>query len=139
MEFEDLPQNIQSEFTQLYKRHIKICIDLLKEDRCVMPMLIVNREGNGNFVSLESECDVFDREKAFAAAKEFLRQQPFETAIFSYSDDGILKNSSALVTYVFDQSGACALYFTAYHYGGLFKRTPVYDKHILGNVTLNAF
>ncbi len=138
MEFEHLPQELQTKFVQLYKEHISACAKNLSEDHCLLPMLRIDRKLGGELISLQRSDGTYDPESALEKAKELLRDQPFEAAIFSYSSENILKRSAALATYIFDKSGAVVLYFTAYHYQGLFKKKTVYDDHILGAVSENV-
>lgn len=76
--------------------------------------------------------------KVLEKTKEILNSQSFETAVLSYSSSSVLKKSDAVVSCLIDKSGVGVLFFTAYHFSGLFKKKVVYDEHIIGDVIDDA-
>ena len=138
MEFEELSQELQQIFLSLYKEHLDFCVSILEEDHCLNPMLRINCVSDPKLISLQPNDGNVDFNKMIEKTKEILNSQSFETALLSYSSSSVLKKSKALVTYLFDKSGVGVLYFTAYHFSGLFKKKVVFDKHLLGAVVANA-
>ena len=138
MKFEELSQELQENFLKLYKEHLKNSIDILNEDHWLEPVLRINSQTEPTLVSLQRVDDTVDFDKMMEVAKDILRSHPFDTALLSYSTDVVLKDTSALVTYIIDKSGVGVLYFTAYHFKGLFRKKVVYDKHLLREIIKNA-
>lgn len=122
MKFEELSQELQENFLKLYKEHLKTSIDILNEDHWLEPILRINNQTEPTLVALQREEDTVDFDKMMEVAKDILRSHPFDTALLSYSTDVVLKDTSALVTYIIDKSGVGVLYFTAYHFKGLFRK-----------------
>lgn len=138
MKFEELSQELQENFLKLYKEHLKNSIDILNEDHWLEPILRINNQTEPTLVALQREKDTVDFDKMIEVVWDILRSHPFDTALLSYSTDVVLKDTSALVTYIIDKSGVGVLYFTAYHFKGLFRKKVVYDKHLLGEIIKNA-
>lgn len=110
---------------KLYKEHLKNSIDILNEEHWLEPVLRINSQTEPTLVSLQRVDDTVDFDKMMEVAKDILRSHPFDTALLSYSTDVVLKDTSALVTYIIDKSGVGVLYFTAYHFKGLFRKKVV--------------
>ena len=125
MKFEELSQELQENFLKLYKEHLKNSIDILNEDHWLEPVLRINSQTEPTLVALQREEDTVDFDKMIDVVWDILRSHPFDTALLSYSTDVVLKDTSALVTYIIDKSGVGVLYFTAYHFKGLFRKKVV--------------
>lgn len=125
MKFEELSQELQENFLKLYKEHLKNSIDILNEDHWLEPILRINNQTEPTLVALQREKDTVDFDKMIEVVWDILRSHPFDTALLSYSTDVVLKDTSALVTYIIDKSGVGVLYFTAYHFKGLFRKKVV--------------
>ena len=138
MKFEELSQELQENFLKLYKEHLKNSIDILNEDHWLEPILRINNQTEPTLVALQRKEDTVDFDKMIDVVWDILRSHPFDTALLSYSTDVVLKDTSALVTDIIDKSGVGVLYFTAYHFKGLFRKKVVSDKHLLGEIIKNA-
>lgn len=138
MDFEELSQELQQTFLNLYKEHIHACKSILEKDRCLAPMLRINSASDPKLISLQSVDGKVDFLKLVEKTKEILNSRSFDTALLSYSSSNVLKESEAVVTYLFDKTGVGVLYYTAYHFSGFFKKKVVFDKHLLGDVIADA-
>ncbi len=138
MNFKELSQELQQKFFSVFKEHIHICKNILNEDHSIEPMLRINSVSDPMLISLQPKDGKFNFLKVLEKTKEILNSQSFETAVLSYSSSSVLKKSDAVVSCLIDKSGVGVLFFTAYHFSGLFKKKVVYDEHIIGDVIDDA-
>ena len=138
MEFEELPQALQKTFLDLLKEHAGVCAEMLQEGHSLEPMMRINGGAEPVLLSLQPQDGVVKMDRMMEKAKEILRTRKFETAALSYTSSSVLKKSETLVTFLFHKSGVAVLFFTAYHFSGLFRKKLVLDRHLVGEVFENA-
>ncbi len=140
MKFAELDTTTQGKIVELLNNHIATIADILKKDRCLIPMLMI--PDSNQLVSLQSRDGSFDVDKAYAHVVEKLKNESFTYALFSYSMRiGLATGdeSDALKTYIFTSNGIEVSFFTPYAIKGLFKKSINIEKTILAEVKENIF
>ena len=106
MKFSELDTAAQESIIDLLNNHIASSADILKQDRCLIPMLMI--PDSHQLVSLQSRDGSVDVDKAYAAVVGKLKNEAFTYALFSYSTRiGLAAGgeTDALKTYIFTQNG----------------------------------
>ena len=140
MTFVELDTIIQEKIVDLLNNHIASTANILKQDRCLIPMLMI--PDKNQLVSLQSRDGSVDADKAYAAVIEKLKKEAFTYALFSYSTRIGLEmggETDALKTYIFTQNGLEVSFYTPFTVKGLFKRVISVEKSILAEIKENIF
>ena len=140
MKFSELDTAVQESMFDLLNNHIAATADILKNDRCLIPMLMI--PDSNQLVSLHSRDGSVDVDKAYVAVVEKLKNEAFTYALFSYSTRiGLAAGgeSDALKTSIFTSNGIEASFFTPYTIKGLFKKSISFEKTIFGELKENIF
>ena len=140
MKFSELDTSVQESVIDLLNNHIASVADVLKQDRCLVPMLMI--PDSNQLVSLQSRDDSVDVDKAYATVVGKLKDEAFTYALFSYSTRiGLAAGgeTDALKTYIFTQNGIEVSFYTPFAVKGLFKKTINVEKSILAEIKENVF
>ena len=140
MNFSDLGNELQENIVDLLNNHIANSANILKKDRCLIPMLMIT--DLNQLVSLQSRDGSVDVDKAYAAVVGKLKNESFTYALFSYSTRIGLPaggETDALKTYIFTQNGIEVSFYTPFAVKGLFKKTINVEKSILAEIKENIF
>ena len=140
MTFAELDTTIQEKIVDLLNNHIASTANILKQDRCLIPMLMI--PDTNQLVSLQSRDGSVDVDKAYTAVVGKLKNESFTYALFSYSTRiGLAAGgeTDALKTYIFTQNGIEVSFYTPFTVKGLFKKTINVEKSILAEIKENVF
>ena len=140
MKFSELDTAVQESIIALLNNHIASTVDILKQDRCLIPMLMI--PDSNQLVSLQSRDGSVDVDKAYATVVGKLKDEAFAYALFSYSTRiGLAAGgeTDALKTYIFTQNGIEVSFYTPFAIKGLFKKTLTVEKSILAEIKENIF
>ena len=140
MNFAELDTTTQDKIVDLLNNHIASTADILKQDRCLIPMLMIS--DTNQLVSLQSMDGSVDVDKAYAFVVEKLKAEDFTYALLSYSTRiGLAAGgeTDALKTYIFTQNGIEVSFYTPFAVKGLFKKTINVEKSILAEIKENVF
>lgn len=140
MKFAELDIATQEKIVEMLNNHIAATAGILKQDRCLMPMLMI--PDSNQLVSLQSIDGSVDVDKAYAAVVGKLKNEAFTYALFSYSTRiGLAAGgkTDALKTYIFTQNGIEVSFYTPFTVKGLFKKSIVVEKSVLAEVKENIF
>ena len=140
MKFSDLDNVTQEKMIELLNNHVAVSADILKQDRCLIPMLMI--PNTNQLVSLQSRDGSVDVDKAYALVIEKLKNETFTYALFSYSTRiGLATGgeSDALKTYIFTSNGIEVSFYTPFAIKGLFKKTINVEKTIFSEIKENIF
>ena len=135
MTFAELDTATQEKIVDLLNNHVAIAADILKQDRCLLPMLML--PDSGQLVSLQSSDGSVDVDKAYAAVIEKLKTEAFTYALFSYSARiGLAAGveTDALKTYIFTQNGWEVSFYTPFAVKGFFKKSIHIEKSIFAEI-----
>ena len=140
MKFSELDTAVQESIIALLNNHIASTADILKQDRCLIPMLMI--PDSNQLVSLQSRDGSVDVDKAYTTVVGKLKDEAFTYALFSYSTRiGLAAGgeTDALKTYIFTQNGIEVSFYTPFTVKGLFKKTINVEKSILAEIKENVF
>ena len=140
MIFSELDTAVQESIIDLLNNHIASTADILKQDRCLIPMLMI--PDTNQLVSLQSRDGSVDVDKAYATVVGKLKNEAFTYALFSYSTRiGLAtgEETDALKTYIFTQEGLEVSFYTPFTVKGLFKKVINVEKSILAEIKENIF
>ncbi|MBQ3490084.1 MAG: hypothetical protein IJA86_05815 [Clostridia bacterium] len=140
MTFAELDTTVQEGIVNLLHKHIAATADILKQDRCLIPMLMI--PDSNQIVSLQSRDGSVDVDRAYAAVVGKLKNEAFTYALFSYSTRiGLAAGgeTDALKTYIFTQNGIEVSFYTPFTVKGLFKKTINVEKSILAEIKEHIF
>ena len=140
MTFKELDNITQEKIVDLINNHIAATADILKQDRCLIPMLMI--PDSNQLVSLQSRDGSVDVDKAYTAVVGKLKNEAFTYALFSYSTRiGLAEygETDALKTYIFTQNGIEVSFYTPFKVKGLFKKSINIEKTILAEIKENIF
>ena len=140
MKFSELDTAVQESIIALLNNHIASTADILKQDRCLIPMLMI--PDSNQLVSLQSRDGSVDVDKAYATVVGKLKDEAFTYALFSYSTRiGLAAGgeTDALKTYIFTQNGIEVSFYTPFTVKGLFKKTINVEKSILAEIKEHIF
>ena len=140
MNFSELDTAVQESIIDLLNNHIASSADILKQDRCLIPMLMI--PDSNQLVSLQSRDGSVDVDRVYAAVVGKLKNEAFTYALFSYSTRiGLAtgEETDALKTYIFTQNGIEVSFYTPFTVKGLFKKTINVEKSILAEIKENIF
>ena len=140
MKFSELDTAVQESIIALLNNHIAATADILKQDRCLIPMLMIPE--SNQLVSLQSRDGSVDVDKAYTTVVGKLKDEAFTYALFSYSTRiGLAAGgeTDALKTYIFTQNGIEVSFYTPFTVKGLFKKTINVEKSILAEIKENVF
>ena len=140
MNFSELDTAVQESIIDLLNNHIASSADILKQDRCLIPMLMI--PGSNQLVSLQSRDGSVDVDKAYATVVGKLKNEAFTYALFSYSTRiGLAAGgeTDALKTYIFTQNGIEVSFYTPFKVKGLFKKSINIEKTILAEIKEHIF
>lgn len=140
MTFAELDNAIQEKIVELLNNHITTAANILKQDRCLMPMLMI--PDSNQLISLQLKDGSADVDKAYVAAVELLKNESFTYALFSYSTRiGLAAGgeTDALKTHIFTQNGIEVSFYTPFALKGLFKKTINFEKTIFAEIKENIF
>ena len=139
MNFSELDTAVQESIIDLLNNHIVSAAGILKQDRCLVPMLMI--PDSNQLVSLQSRDGSVDVDKAYAAVVGKLKDEAFTYALFSYSTQiGLTTGgvSDALKTYIFTKNGIEVSFYTPFAVKGLFKKKINVEKSILAEIKENV-
>ena len=140
MTFAELDNITQEKIVNLLNDHIATTADILKQDRCLIPMLMI--PDSKQLVSLQSRDGSVDVDRAYAAVVGKLKNEVFTYALFSYSTRiGFAAGGEmdALKTYIFTQNGIEVSFYTPFTIKGLFKKSINVEKSILAEIKEHIF
>ena len=140
MNFAELDNTTRTEIIELLNGHIAATADILIQDRCLIPMLMI--PDSNQLVSLQSKDGSVDVDKAYAFVVEKLKAEDFTYALFSYSTRiGLAtgKETDALKTYIFTKNGIEVSFFTPYTIKGLFKKSINFENTVFAELKENIF
>ena len=140
MKFSELDNAIQERIIELLNNHIASTAEILKQDRCLIPLLMI--PDSNQLVSLQSRDGSADVDRAYTAVVEKLKNEVFTYSLFSYSTRVGLAaggETDALKTYIFTQNGIEVSFYTPFAVKGLFKKTINIEKSILAEIKENIF
>ena len=140
MKFSELDTAVQESIIALLNNHIASTADILKKDRCLIPMMMI--PDLNQLISLQSRDGSVDVDKAYTAVVGKLKDEAFTYALFSYSTRiGLAAGgeTDALKTYIFTQNGIEVSFYTPFAVKGLFKKTINVEKSILAEIKENVF
>ena len=140
MKFTELDTAVQESIISLLNNHIASTADIVKQDRCLIPMLMI--PDSKQLVSLQSRDGYVDVDKAYTTVVGKLKDEAFTYALFSYSTRiGLAAGgeTDALKTYIFTQNGIEVSFYTPFAVKGLFKKTINVEKSILAEIKENVF
>lgn len=140
MTFSELDNATQEKIVYLLNNHIAVATEILKQDCCLIPMLMI--PDSKQLVSLQSTDGSVDVDKAYAAAVARLKNEAFTYALFSYSTRIALTEggeTDALKTCIFTQGGIEVSFYTPFAIKGFFKKTINIEKSILAEIKENIF
>ncbi|MBR2971065.1 MAG: hypothetical protein IKC48_04660 [Clostridia bacterium] len=124
MKFSELDTAVQELIVNALDKHIAVTADILKQDRSLIPMLMI--ADSNKLISLQPKDGKTDVDKAYAVAIEMLKKENFTYAIFSYSTRICTTPNDitdALKTCIIMSNGLEVSFFTPYKVKGLFKKT----------------
>lgn len=140
MTFAELDNTTQEIIVDLLNNHIATTADILKQDRCLIPMLMI--PDSHQLVSQQPRDGSVDVDRAYATVVGKLKNEVFTYALFSYSTRiGLAAGgeTDALKTYIFTQSGIEVSFYTPFTVKGLFKKSIVVEKSILSEIKERVF
>ncbi len=140
MKFSELDSSVQENIVELLNNHIASSADILKQDRCLIPMLMI--PDSNQLISLQPKDGNTDVDKAYAFVIEKLKKESFSYALFSYSTRiGLASGSEtdALKTSIFTSNGIEVSFYTPYSLKGFFKKSINVEKTILSELKENVF
>ncbi len=140
MKFSELDTAVQESIIDLLNNHIASSADILKHDRCLIPMLMI--PDSNQLVSLQSRDGSVDVDQAYAAVVGKLKHEVFTYALFTYSTRiGLATGgeTDALKTYIFTQNGIEVSFYTPFAVKGLFKKSINVEKSIWAEIKENIF
>ena len=140
MKFSELDTTVQESIVDLLNNHIVSAAGILKQNRCLVPMLMI--PDSNQLVSLQSRDGSVDVDKAYTTVVGKLKDEAFTYALFSYSTRiGLAAGgeTDALKTYIFTQNGIEVSFYTPFAFKGLFKKTINVEKSILAEIKENVF
>ena len=140
MTFAELDTVTQEKIVDLLNNHIATTANILKQDRCLIPMLMI--PDTKQLVSLQSRDGSVDVDKAYTAVVGKLKNEAFTYALFSYSTRiGLAtgEETDALKTYIFTPEGLEVSFYTPFTVKGLFKKVINIEKSILVEIKENIF
>ena len=140
MTFRELDTATQQKIIDLLNNHIAVAADILKKDRCLIPMLMIT--DSNRLVSLHSKNGSVNVDKAYDVAIEELKNETFTYALFSYSTRiGLATGgeTDALKTCIFTQNGIEVSFFTPFSLKGIFTKKICFDKSIFAEIKENIF
>lgn len=140
MTFAELDTTTQEKIIDLLNNHIASTANILKQDRCLIPMLMI--PDTNQLVSLQSRDGAVDVDKAYTAVVGKLKHEAFTYALFSYSTRICLATggeTDAVKTYIFTHDGLEVSFYTPFAVKGLLKKSINVEKSILGEIKENIF
>ena len=138
MDFSQLDSLIQYEIMDLLNSHIKATVSILKKDRYLMPMMILD---SNQLISLQSQDGGIDVDRAYAFVLKKLKNESFDHAVFSYSTKVCISDGSltdVIKTYVFLSNGLEVSFYTPYTVKGFFKKKVSVGNTLLIEVKENV-
>ena len=91
MDFSQLDSLIQYVIMDLLNSHVKATVSILKKDRYLMPMMILD---SNQLISLQSQDGSTDVDSAYLFVLKKLKNESFNHAVFSYSSKVCLSDGS---------------------------------------------
>ena len=140
MKFSEIDSNVQDKIVDMLNNHIASTVNILKQDRYLIPMLMI--PDTKQLVSLQSKDGTIDVDRAYDAVINILRKEDFTYALFSYSSKIGLVNGKvidALKTYIFTKDGLEVSFYTPFEVKGIFKKVINVEKSMLAEIKENIF
>ena len=140
MTFAELDTVIQEKIVDMLNNHIASTASILKEDRCLIPMLMI--PDSNQIICLQSSDGSVDVDKAYDIAMAKLKNEDFTYALFSYSTRigfGTGGQTDALKTNIITKNGLEVSFYTPFKIHGLFKKSISIEKSILAEIKENVF
>lgn len=140
MQFAELDGAVREKIIEALTDHIVVVADILKKDRCLMPMLMVS--GTKQLMSLQAQDGSVDVDRAYARVVELLKTENFGYALFSYSTRiGLAsgRETDALKTHIFTSDGMEVSFYTPYTVKGIFKKSVSFEKNIFDQIKEGIF
>lgn len=144
MKFTDIDTERQDIIINELNNHLVVSHDLLKKDKCILPLLIIKGETKEKtqLISLQPQDGLIDVDKAFDAAIAKLKTTQFKISIFSYSTkmsfDG-KQYIDAIKSVIIFKEGLTAVIFSPYVIKGLFNKKVYIGKSTMEQVIENIF
>lgn len=138
MDFSQLDSLIQYEIMDLLNSHIKATVSILKKDRYLMPMMVLD---SNQLISLQSQDGGIDVDRAYDFVLKKLKNESFNHAVFSYSTKVCISDGSltdVIKTYVFLSNGLEVSFYTPYTVKGFFKKKVSVGNTLLIEVKENV-
>jgi hypothetical protein len=138
MDFSQLDSLIQYVIMDLLNSHIKATVSILKKDRYLMPMMVLD---SNQLISLQSQDGSIDVDRAYAFVLKKLKNESFNHAVFSYSTKVCISDGSitdVIKTYVFLSNGLEVSFYTPYTVKGFFKKKVSVGNTLLIEVKENV-
>lgn len=138
VDFSQLDSLIQYEIMDLLNSHIKATVSILKKDRYLMPMMILD---SNQLISLQSQDGSTDVDRAYAFVLKKLKNESFNHAVFSYNTKVCISDGSltdVIKTYVFLSNGLEVSFYTPYTVKGFFKKKVSVGNTLLIEVKENV-
>ena len=144
MNFTDIDIERQDIIINELNNHLVVSHDLLKKDKCILPLLIIKGETKEEtkLISLQPQDVLIDVDRAFAAVIAQLRTTQFKISIFSYSTkmsfDG-KQYIDAIKSVIIFKEGLTAVIFSPYVIKGLINKKVYIGESTMEQVIENIF
>lgn len=146
MNYQDIAYPIQNRIAEMLLHHQNRCADIIATDKFLLPMAMVQDTADDPvqaFALQPANSKRADVDRAYEKAVEMIGKLNCQYALFSYSTQigGIVpgKLQNALKTVIFTPDNLAVTFFTPYEIKGFLKKTTVYGKTILFEITENVF
>ena len=138
MDFSELDSLIQYVIMDLLNSHIKATVSILKKDRYLIPMMVLD---SNQLISLQSQDGSIDVDRAYDFVLKKLKNESFNHAVFSYSTKVCISEGSitdVIKTYVFLSNGLEVSFYTPYTVKGFLKKKVSVGNTLLIEVKENV-
>lgn len=143
MKFNEIEQSVQDEIVDLLNKHLVASYNILKKDKVLEPLLVINENDNSKkIVGLQAVDGKTDVDKAYDKAISLIKDKEFKYAIFSYSTQmgtSTGQVTNAIKTTIIANNGLTVTFFSPYLIKGLFKKEVHIGETILYEIIENVF
>lgn len=144
MNFNDIETTVQNDIIEFLNDHIVAAVDIIREDKCLLPMLIIkgDTDESNQLFSLQARDGNTDIDKAYAHVIQKLKSICFTYALFSYSTQIVLNSgeiTDALKTCIFAKNGLEVDFYTPFAFRENEENEIVIEETFLTEVTENIF
>ena len=140
MTFDELNTVTQDKIVDMLNNHVASTANILKENRCLIPMLVI--PDSNQIICLQSSDGSVDVDRAYDISIAKLRNEDFTYALFSYSTRicfDACGQTDALKTSIINKNGLEVSFYTPFKIHGLFKKSINIEKSILFEIKENVF